>query len=180
MSRTNNKITPLYFLGFVCLIFFIIVFGLVGVARGVNMGSNLNMQGAYKVLNLPTPTNPFDAATKSYVDSALGGANLWAFSTSYSKLQPVSPDGPTLDFCIDQIDSYGKSWIGIGTDNPQYKLDVYGQIRNTAGMISDAITINTAGAYAIDSSGSADVRLGGGIYLLTDMLESARPIPSTD
>jgi len=168
------------FLMISCFSIFVVVFGLVGVARGVNMGSNLNMQSAYKVLNLPTPTNPFDAATKSYVDSALGGANLWAFSTSYSNLQPVAPNGPTLDFCIDQIDSYGKSWVGIGTDNPQYKLDVYGQIRNTAGMISDAITINTAGPYALDSwFCSADTRLGG-IYLLTDMLESVRPTLNMD
>ncbi|PIS38822.1 MAG: hypothetical protein COT34_01710, partial [Candidatus Nealsonbacteria bacterium CG08_land_8_20_14_0_20_43_11] len=79
------------FLMISCFSIFVVVFGLVGVARGVNMGSNLNMQSAYKVLNLPTPTNPFDAATKSYVDSALGGANLWAFSTSYSNLQPVAP-----------------------------------------------------------------------------------------
>ncbi len=75
MSLLKNKV----FIIAICLVSFIIsglifsdrIFG-VSVQSALNVANGINMNSS-KIINLGTPTNSSDAATKSYVDAAVGG-----------------------------------------------------------------------------------------------------------
>ena len=94
-----------------------------------------------RIINVGTPINAADAATKSYVDSAIttgvsGGVNG---TTNYiAKFTGTNTVGNSL------IYDNGTN-VGIGTASPGAKLDVQGGSINTSGSLT-AATINVANA----------------------------------
>ena len=60
-------------------------------ATSTKMIRNLDMQ-SFRILNVPTPATPYDAASRAYVDSKAGAA--------FALAQQFTGDGSTADFTL--------------------------------------------------------------------------------
>ena len=115
--------------------------------------------GAYRIGNVGTPVSDSDAVTKSYLDSAvstaqsafwnLSGSNLFASSTSWN--------------------------VGIGTNTPVNKLDVY-----NAGTTNIKLTAAGAGAATFIIDGNADSALSFHRALTGERWKIYRPSATDD
>ncbi len=169
MKFLSNKISIV----FICLMSFVIS-GLIFTDRvlGVTVKSNMDMYYG-KIINLGTPTNSNDAATKNYVDSAFtGGSFSWSkltgFPSACSSGQYVSGVGSSLTCSMpssvwtssgSNIYSNNSGYVGIGNSSPSYKLAVSGTIN-----ASNALCINGTCKNAWDSVTNYWTSSGSNIY----------------
>ncbi len=96
-----------------------------GLVVSTNVGGvALDVQNS-KIINVATPTNASDAATKSYVDSVTGGSGSVVWVLSGSNIYPSST-----------------SWnVGIATTTPPYALTIGGS--SQLALFGDGGAVNT-------------------------------------
>jgi hypothetical protein len=127
----------------------------------VQLGGNLDLQDLYKVVNLATPTASDDAATKGYVDSAVGAVDL---SSYFKKDGSVMATG---DFNLggQDLQNVSKLWIdssidgsspvgSISIDSSDLKIAAVADLKLDAGtgMAIKALKYIDMGALKITSS----------------------------
>jgi CBS domain-containing protein len=86
--------------------------GGLSIGSKVQLGGNLDLQDLYKVVNLATPTASDDAATKGYVDSAVGAVDL----TPYLKKDGTVTVTGDLNIGGKELQNVKKLWIDESVD----------------------------------------------------------------
>jgi len=167
MKLLKNKIFAII----VCLISFIIS-GLIFSDRvfGVSVRSNMDMYSG-KIINLGTPTNSNDAATKSYVDTAASSGGLWSDNGNY-----IYPKNASSIYVTDD------NKIGIGSQPGTYDtLKVNGVGRFTEslsvgsqsyGSTGDVIASGIGQFGAVQSIGVLSVQGNAYLWRGADMSNS--------
>ncbi|MEO0271560.1 MAG: hypothetical protein ABIM30_00500 [candidate division WOR-3 bacterium] len=116
-----------------------------------------------KIINLATPTNDFDAATKKYVDDNIGsGSQFLPYSTSWLDLEPNG----NLDILIDTVSTSNRQlcfWgylflVGNDSSDPSSSRThaIYHVVGNFYVYIDDPFTVYSNVNYILS---------GGGYYL---------------
>ncbi len=121
----------------------------------IDMFGTLNMT-SNKIVNLVDPSGDQDAATKKYVDTALtGGASGWSYTSPVVRLTTKTNEINMTSMYVNNTNSR----VGIGTENPQAKLQVTG----------DEVRIGDSGSPS-QATGDGDLfventlEVGGTIY----------------
>ena len=111
-----------------------------------NSGTTLDM-AAHKLINLATPTNASDAATKAYVDAAqIAGSSNWA---NYAAVSNVNMSG----FAITNI---------AGLSNTTGTINMVGDDVNIqATGLTSVLNMNSVFGTLIASVGAVDITAGG-------------------
>ncbi len=106
----------------------------------------LNMN-SHRIISLANPTNPQDAATKSYVD---GGAHTVAGSTGQVQFNNAGVFGATANLFWDNTNNR----LGINNASPSFSLDVGG-----ASRISGTLEVD-GGSISLPTNGSSQIGMG--------------------
>ncbi len=93
---------------------------------GVQLGANSEMTPRTKLASVPYSINSVHSDTADYVKNAPGGSVSWALINN-------------------NLYSTNTGGVGIGTNSPQYKLDVLGPIRSSYGSSNDIVVRTTGG-----------------------------------
>jgi len=133
----------------------------------INVDKHMDMQG-HKIINLGTPEEATDVATKSYIDSiatGTGSIGLWMDGTTYIYPSNV----PANSFVI--LDT---GIVGIGTTIPVAKLEVANNYSSTENLPSANIGIvgrnfvgtgtNVIGVYGQGKTNDASYNSYGGYF----------------
>ncbi|MDD5551087.1 MAG: tail fiber domain-containing protein [Candidatus Omnitrophica bacterium] len=133
----------------------------------INVDKHMDMQG-HKIINLGTPEEATDAATKSYIDSiatGTGSIGLWMDGTTYIYPSNV----PANSFVI--LDT---GTVGIGTSATGAKLEVANNYSSTENLPSANIGIvgrnytgsgaNVIGVYGQGKTNDASYNSYGGYF----------------
>ncbi len=125
----------------------------------INVDKHMDMQG-HKIINLGTPEEATDAATKSYIDSiatGTGSIGLWMDGTTYIYPSNV----PANSFVI--LDT---GYVGIGSSAPSQPLQVVANsIQRGIGIMTYSPT--SAGSTSLDFYTQANRALGSQIVGLS-------------
>lgn len=124
-----------------------------------------------KIFNVVDPTTDQDAATKNYVDETVAGVALGTVpdgSITAAKLEDGSvtttklADGNVTAAKISTTDAnfnvQSNGYVGIGTANPGYELEVVGWIAVKAGALSTDSVINLAASNSTNYSAKVRIK----------------------
>lgn len=112
--------------------------------------TDIEFVGGAKPTGLPTPTNPSDAAPKSYVDGLLGNPTLTETSPTAASANTVKLTG---------LDEAGRTMVGFrDADNPAAALQPALFDRNAFTSFAMGTTNNLGGTGSLTVTGTATAR----------------------